>query len=279
MCPLARRHLIVWDKTVTGFGLRLRRSGAASYIYYYRPKGGSKAAPIMLTIGSADTMTAEQARAQAKVWAGLVAAGGDPRQEQRDEAEKAAKARQKSRMTFRASIEDYGHDLAHRHIVKRKEVVSALRRGFKPVLDHDISLIDFPQMQKLGEGDPDTGRGSAVREPRKDFFPMERRAEAARRPAPMRLFASNAAAASEILAAAASVRQRALDDEEIVAVWNAAQSLGQYGHLVRLALLTGLRRNELATLQWKDITADEIVIPAAVTKMGREHQGATDQAS
>ena len=269
--PAGKSHLVVWDKTVSGFGLRLRQSGAASFIYYYRPKGGSSVAPITLTIGSADTMTAEQARAQAKVWAGTVAAGGDPRQQQRDEAAKAEKAKQASRMTVRASIDDYGHDLAHRHIVKRGEVVSALHRGFKPVIDTEISLIDFPAMQKLVRDIPTTGAAARFESLAKTFllWAVEQKRIAA---SPYAFVRVKRRSRAQRLAAAASVRQRALDDNEITAVWNAAQSLGQYGLLVRFALLTGLRRNELAVLKWEDITASEIVVPAEVTKMGREHR-------
>ena len=41
--------------------------------------------------------------------------------------------------------------------------------------------------------------------------------------------------------------------------------------LVRLGLLTGLRRNEIATLEWSDVRDDAIVIPAKRSKMAREH--------
>ena len=46
---------------------------------------------------------------------------------------------------------------------------------------------------------------------------------------------------------------------------------GPFGGLIRLALLTGLRRNEIATLEWSDIRDDAIVIPAQRSKMGRAH--------
>ena len=47
--------------------------------------------------------------------------------------------------------------------------------------------------------------------------------------------------------------------------------MGSFGGLVRLGLLSGLRRNEIAELEWSDIRDDAIVIPASRSKMGREH--------
>jgi integrase len=46
-------------------------------------------------------------------------------------------------------------------------------------------------------------------------------------------------------------RDRILSDEEIRAVWNVCA--GTYGNLLKLALLTGSRKEKLATLRWTDI--------------------------
>jgi integrase len=45
-------------------------------------------------------------------------------------------------------------------------------------------------------------------------------------------------------------RDRILADNEICAIWKAP---GQYGDFVRLGLLTGQRREKLATMRWDDI--------------------------
>jgi integrase len=46
-------------------------------------------------------------------------------------------------------------------------------------------------------------------------------------------------------------RERILSDDELRAVWNAAE--GTFGNLVKLALLTASRKDKLATLRWTDI--------------------------
>jgi len=49
-------------------------------------------------------------------------------------------------------------------------------------------------------------------------------------------------------------RARILDDDEIRAVWKAAEANGTYGALVRLLLLTGQRHSKVLTMKWTDIS-------------------------
>src|SRR6516225_12167509 len=66
---------------------------------------------------------------------------------------------------------------------------------------------------------------------------------------------------------------RALSDDEIRNVWQAAGSFGAFGGLVRLAVLTGLRRGELAQLERaRDLTADRIVVQPEPAKTGNPHE-------
>jgi integrase len=65
---------------------------------------------------------------------------------------------------------------------------------------------------------------------------------------------------------------RALDDAEIGALWRSCGALGAFGGLIRLGLLTGLRRNELSGLRWRDVHDDRIVIDAARAKTGARHE-------
>lgn len=70
-------------------------------------------------------------------------------------------------------------------------------------------------------------------------------------------------------------RDRILSDPELARVWDAAGTLGDpiYGGLVRLAVLTGQRRGEVAGLEWGEIDLKNrlINLPAARTKNGRAH--------
>jgi integrase len=67
-------------------------------------------------------------------------------------------------------------------------------------------------------------------------------------------------------------RDRVLRDSEIVAVWNAADQLPPpFRQFVRLLMLTGQRRTEVATMRWDDITGDTWVIPRERVKKDRPH--------
>ncbi|MEL6977068.1 MAG: integrase family protein [Pseudomonadota bacterium] len=78
---LERRDLILWCREPRGFGCRIRATGAASYIFQYRPRGG-RASPIRkLTLGKLETYTPEEARRVARGHAQAVAEGRDPQME------------------------------------------------------------------------------------------------------------------------------------------------------------------------------------------------------
>jgi integrase len=53
-------------------------------------------------------------------------------------------------------------------------------------------------------------------------------------------------------------RARILADEELRAVWRAAEAAGPYGGVVRVLLLTGQRRDKVAALRYDDISADGV---------------------
>jgi integrase len=58
-------------------------------------------------------------------------------------------------------------------------------------------------------------------------------------------------------------RDRILNDDELRAVWSAAEASGTFGALVKLLLLTGQRREKVRTMRWNDLAADAWNIPAA----------------
>ena len=49
-------------------------------------------------------------------------------------------------------------------------------------------------------------------------------------------------------------RDRTLNDDELRAVWRAAEDCGTFGAFVKVALLTAQRRDKIATMKWSDIT-------------------------
>ena len=68
----------VWDSKLPGFGIRVRPSGAMSYIVVYRAGSGRGAPVRRFTIAAVGKTTPEAARRQAKAILGAVAHGRDP---------------------------------------------------------------------------------------------------------------------------------------------------------------------------------------------------------
>jgi integrase len=69
-------------------------------------------------------------------------------------------------------------------------------------------------------------------------------------------------------------RSRVLSDPELMSVWGAADRQGNaHGTIVKLLILTGQRRGEIAALQRSFINSKEqtITLPATLAKNGREH--------
>jgi integrase len=67
---------------------------------------------------------------------------------------------------------------------------------------------------------------------------------------------------------------QALNEPEIAGLWRAASGIGgPFGGLVKMGLLTGLRRGELAAMSWDWIDRQglRITVPGRVMKNGREH--------
>ncbi|MGC1914278.1 MAG: Arm DNA-binding domain-containing protein, partial [Pseudolabrys sp.] len=68
----------LWDDTASGFGVRVRPTGAMSYVVVYRAGAGRGAPVRRYTIGAVGKIAPEQARTRAKVVLGSVAYGHDP---------------------------------------------------------------------------------------------------------------------------------------------------------------------------------------------------------
>jgi integrase len=72
-----------------------------------------------------------------------------------------------------------------------------------------------------------------------------------------------------------TARDRVLSDDELAAVWKAANEQGGYfGAAIKLLILTGQRRNEVAGMEWKelDLLAKLWKLPRGRVKNDNEHE-------
>jgi integrase len=67
-------------------------------------------------------------------------------------------------------------------------------------------------------------------------------------------------------------RDRVLTDAELAEIWAASQD-EDYGRIVKLALLTGARREEIGGLKWQEVDVNRAMLelPSARTKNRRPH--------
>ena len=244
---------IYWDQALPGFGVMVTAKGHRSYVVQYRAAGRSRRMHLKTGL----TLTA--ARKEAKAMLGAVAKGGDPLGERR-EAERAESD------TLKAVVEDYlareGGRL--RSINERK---AALERLVLPKLGArqigDITRTDVIRLLDRivdENGAPMADQVLAYlrrvmtwHASRSDTFrsPIVR-GMARTRPSQRR-------------------RQRILSDDELKAVWRAAEaSQSAFGYLVIFLLLTATRRTEAAAMRRNEVIGDDWVIPQERYKTGLE---------
>ena len=261
--PDGKSQTVLWDGMVTGLGLRLRLGGAASWMYAYRPKGLGRGGPARkLTLGQWPGVTLDAARTAARAKAGEVALGSDP-------AAVLRAKRSRERSTVSAALDEFERVLIRRKIVRAKSAMSALRRGLAPLMNREIDALTRKDFINQIEALENAGKPGAA---------MDLRAHSrswlewcvTRGLAPFNPLAGLRRPRSSRAERLENERKgKALSDPEIVALWNGVCAMGAFGGLVRLGLLTGMRRNELAGLRWSNVRDDRIMLGASATKTER----------
>jgi integrase len=257
--PDGKADVIHFDSALPGFGFRLRASGnevRRSWVVQYRRAGGTR----RMLLGSAEVLTAEQARAAAKKTLSAIALGQDP------QAEKAAR-RSANKFTLAAMIEDY---LASKESSVRARTFTEVQRYlrgpyFKPLHGMPVDTI--------------TRRDVAAR-----LLVITRESGAVTagnaRSALSALFvwaiANGLAQANPVVGTARPktppARDRILTDRELAAVWKAAGD-DAFGWVLKLLMLLGQRRTEVGGIAWSELDLERgtWTIPAQRTKNHRAH--------
>jgi integrase len=264
LAPKNTPEVVLWDTEIRGFGLRARSSGAKTYILHYRPGGGRHAPLRKFTIGRhGSPWTPERARLEAKRLLGQVASGEDPAE--RKSADRRA-------MTVTELCDLY---LAEGATHKKPSTLKADRGR---IIHHIKPLLGDRRVEKLTRADIErmmidvkTGRAIARRNPTQKrpagSVPTGGPGTAAQCVAlisTLMVFAVARKLRSDNPAAGIKKpptrkMERFLSEEEIARLARAldaetAASGNPYpAAAIKLLLLTGARRGEIANLQWQNV--------------------------
>jgi len=232
-----RKQLKVWDASTPGFGVRVNPH-SKSWIVMYGARRRLK------VLGAYPGMPLAEARRQAKVI--LNSPHVEP-----------------STITFSQALKTFLETHAARlRASSRRELSRTLNKHFAPALGakrlstltgRDVSRVLDKLLSTPGEAahafkDARTffrwsvGRGYIARSPCEGMMP----------PAPY------------------TPRERVLTDQELRAVWQAATDY-PFAAILRLLILTGQRRGEIAALRWEWIEERSITLPSYICKNGRTH--------
>jgi integrase len=251
----------VWfDDTLRGFGVRVRSSGARTWVVQYDFAGRTQ--PKM-HFGSIETLTAARARATAKDLLAQVRLGKNPA------AAKRA-ARDKAGETFGAHLPRY---LTHKRAKLKprscQEVERHLVTHCAPLHRRPIAAIEQDQrsiailLSKLKETSGPRACNNTRASGSGYFSWLVREGIATTNP-----FANTNKAPQ------GDPRERCPSDSELAEILAALPPAGDYRDIVWLSGLTGARKTEIGDLRWSEINFDEslIVLPAARTKGRKPHE-------
>jgi integrase len=247
LCSRALPPGEIADSVVTGLYLVVHPSGRKSWAYRCRVAGRS----VKVTIGGLAAFTLEEARARAGEMVRAVARGRDPR---------AATGR-----TTREVFEEWMRRDQSRN--RSADVVRAIyERDVLPIVGElPIAEVDRRRCRELIERVADRGSPVAARRLHAHLHKMLRwcvGVDALDRNPMYGL----------PMTGSETPRERVLDAGEVRRVWDACPALGYpFGPIVRLLLLTGARRGEVAGLAWAEVAGDAIALDGARTKSGRPH--------
>jgi integrase len=269
-------RVVVWDALMPSMAVRVSSKGKRSFYAVKRRVGETH--PTWVLLGAYPIMTLAEARAKAREALGALMDGQDPatlaaaKRRAREEGERARAA-----STFGAVAEDF----IRRHAMTKRSggmVAGIFRRELIPVWgERPIAEITRRDVIKLVESILDRGGDKPAPGTRRKAggpYAARHALSAARN-----LF--NWAVGRDLLAAspcdrvkaadlhgAPEARDRVLGDDELRAVWRAAEAtLYPYGPLVKLLLLTGQRRDEIAGARWGEIDLDRAMLTIASARM------------
>ncbi len=259
----------IYDTVLPGFGVRVGTKGKSWFVKFRSPE---KRHVRRMTLGKVGIHSLADARDVARDALKLVGAGKDPIEDKREqdrerERQKLVTERAKD-FTVAAAAERFIEDYAKPNLRSWRDYDTNFRLYVIPLIGsmqidnverRDVTRV-LDKIVREGKG---RTAGKTLAAVRKMFNWLVGRGELEANP---------------IIGiqppAQIRHRERYLKDDELLAVWNAADDLGHpFGTLYRLLILTGARLSEVAGMNWAELDLDGRVwiIPADRSKNNSAH--------
>jgi integrase len=282
--PPEKGEIAAADTDTRGLAVRVLAGGAKTYFVRYR-LGGRGSPERRMTLGRVGEVPLAQARLMAQAALVVARQGRDPSSERRKAAVASAA---KPKATLTDLIDAHERDQGARGVLSAADNAKSLKREFTATLSRDPGTITRQEivavLDKVRDGVPGHAapRPGSVANLRARIHGLLAWAENTGRVASnvMSGYRSKRRSRAELLEVQAQTGGVMLDMSEISALWRACEDPRinhSFGAYVKLLILTGCRRGEMAQarLSWITLARGEkpafLNIPATITKNGKPH--------
>lgn len=242
-----------WDAALPGFGLRVSASGTKTWCLMARRRGKQ----YRYKIGRYPQLKLADARDVARDYLTKIAKGDDP-----------IAYRFQDRETFADLATDYVSRECPR-LARGKEFEAIIKRELLPHW-RDVPIREITRRDIVRTTDRLVAHGKPYA-----AITLHRIISRMFNWGVARSYLDASPATGLELPARAEARNRVLEDDEIRTLWTAWDEMAwPFGVFMKVLLLTGQRRNEVASMRWQDLNADMTLwtIPRGATKSDREQQ-------
>jgi integrase len=267
-CPAGRRDTMVFDDEQSGLGVRVTAGAVKgslakkSFLAQYRHAGRKRRIPL----GSCSAISLAGARDAVRAILGDVAKGRDPAGERKEAARQAKRKAAHEALTLGALLEQWETlRLADKRERYAAEAVRAVRVAFEKRLPLPAAELDRAAVVRVLDALAKDGKVAMASRTaaygRACYQWAIRRGSLETNP-----FAN-------LPLTPVVKRERVLTDAELVAVWKATDDPGPFNAIVRMLILTGQRREEVAAMAWDEIAGDlsKWTVPGTRAKNGAAH--------
>jgi integrase len=261
-CPAGKKDALVFDDEQRGLGVRVTKGGGKTYLAQYTIVGSKCRIPL----GSCSAISLAAAREAVRAMLGDVAKGRDPAAERKRAVREAKDKAEAEALTLGVLIDRWeaGH-LAGKRSGYAAEATRAVRFAFKKHLTSPAANLTPKAAKATLNAIADDGKKATAR--LTGAYGRACYGWAIGK----ELLVENPFAGIKLVAVAS--RERVLSDEELIAIWVATKDPSAYNAIVRMLILTGQRREEVAGMIGDELAPDlsTWTIPARRTKNGVAH--------